>query len=386
MITREAQSSALEILDDFPCLGIIGPRQIGKTTLAHSLAQGADKPVVYLDLESTEDLQKLSNAESYLRSIEDSLVVIDEIQRMKSLFPLLRSIIDRHRIPGRFIVLGSASPELIRESSESLAGRIAYLELGGITCPEIGWENQHDRWLKGGYPAPLLQVKNRFTWFENYIRTYVERDLPMLGLPALPNLSLRLIHMLSHIQGSTLNYSNLSRSLEITDKTVKRYLDFLEESFLITQLQAYSTNSRKRLVKAPKVYIRDSGLLHYLQGIDKQDALSTHPIVGASWEGFVIEQIKAELPKNYHLFYFRTHQGHEVDLVITRAYDPVAAIEIKYGDKVLPSKSNETAAQEIGAKHKFLIHSRADSKTWTSNNEWIICSLKYFIEKAITNL
>jgi predicted AAA+ superfamily ATPase len=386
MVRRSAEQHAMDIMGDFPCLGIIGPRQIGKTTLALTLSKKVNKPVVYLDLESTEDLQKLENAETYLRSFEDSLIIIDEIQRMKSLFPLMRSVIDRKRTSGKFVILGSASPELIRESSESLAGRIAYLELGGITCYELGWERQNERWLKGGYPSPLLHIKNTTTWFENYIRTYVERDLPLLGLPASPNVSLRLIYMLSHLQGSTLNYSNLSRSLEITDKTVKSYLNFLEESFLIMQLPAYSTNSRKRLVKAPKVYFRDSGLFHYLQGVDSYESLLNNALIGSSWEGFVIEQINSAIGDNLKLFYYRTHKGQELDLVLTKAYKPLAVIEIKFGDKILPSSGNENAALDIGAPHKFLIHSKSGSQPWINKSGWNICSLQHFIEGVLQEL
>lgn len=386
MIQRALEKVAFELMEDFPCIGIIGPRQIGKTTLAKLLSDKSDKECIYLDLESPQDLQKLENAEAYLTKFEDALVIIDEIQRLKSLFPILRSVIDRNRVAGRFIILGSASPELIRESSESLAGRIAYLELSGLSCTELGWNRQEERWLKGGYPNPLLHIKQRMIWFDNYVKTYIERDLPLLGLPARPSTTSRLISMISHMQGSTINNSNLSKSLELTDKTVKRYLDFLDESFLIYQLPPYAVNLKKRLVKASKIYLRDSGLFHFLIGVDTLDSLFNHPMVGVSWEGFVIEQISIKLPLNGELFFYRTHQGQELDLVITKSGKPMAAVEIKYGDSILPSRGNKIAANDIKADYKFLVHSNNESQNWTTNDNWQICSLQYFVEKAIPQI
>ncbi len=383
MIDRLAQLLAVDILNDFPCLGITGPRQIGKTTLARILSESIDRPAIYLDLESTEDLQKLENAESYLRNFEEELVIIDEVQRMPSLFPLLRSLVDRNRKPGRFILLGSASSELIRETSESLAGRIAYMELSGIQCREFGWTELQEVWIKGGYPIPLVGNVNRSRWFENYLRSYVERDLPMLGLPAAPMLTNRLLYMLSHMQGNTLNYSNLSKSLGISDKTVKTYLDFLEASYLIRQLPAFHTNTKKRLVKAPKVFFRDSGLFHYLQRIHTFEDALTHPLLGASWEGFVVEQIAQAIPTDYQLSFYRNHQGDELDLVIERGGEAVALVEIKYGDQILPSRGNQNAAHDIGEIPRFLIHGKSNSSTWKNDSGWIICGLQHFIEVEI---
>lgn len=386
MLRRNAIPISEEILEDFPCLGIVGPRQIGKTTLAHQISKNIDRECIYLDLESIEDAQKLSDPEAYLRNFENQLVIIDEVQRQKNLFPVLRSLIDRNRVPGRFILLGSASPELIRDSSETLAGRIAYLELEGISCSEFGWEKQDELWIKGGYPEPLLNVKNRFRWFENYLRTYLERDLPLLGLPANPTLSRKLMRMLSHIQGSTINYSNLSKSLEINYKTAQSYIDFLESAFLIRQLPSYSTNMKKRLVKAPKIYFRDSGLFHFFHSIETYTDLINHPMMGVSWEGFVIEQISSELIPPYEMYFYRTHHGAEVDLVISDGITPLASIEIKHGDTILPSFGNESAANDLGAKHRILIHSKSESKAWKNKNGWEICSLKYFIEEILPRI
>lgn len=383
MIERLAKAFSLDILRDFPCLGITGPRQIGKTSLAQIISETSERPAIYLDLESTEDIQKLENAETFLRNFEEEQVIIDEVQRMPSLFPLLRSLIDRNRRPGRFILLGSASPKLIRETSESLAGRIAYLELGGIQCREIGWAGQQDVWIRGGYPIPLTGNVNRSRWFENYLRSYVERDLPMLGLPAAPMLTNRLLYMLAHMQGSTINYSNLAKSLGISDKTVKTYIDFLEASYLIRQLPAFHTNTKKRLVKAPKVFFRDSGLFHYLQRIHTFEDALTHPLLGASWEGFVIEQIAQAIPTDYQLSFYRNHQGDELDLIIERGNKAVALIEIKYGDQILPSRSNQNAADDIGEMKKYLLHSKADGPAWENASGWLICGLEHFIEAEI---
>lgn len=386
MLSRSDLTEALDALEDFPCVGILGARQIGKTTLAHQIAEKSNSEYVYLDLESPSDFEKLNQAEQFLTSVQDKLVIIDEIHRRKELFPLLRSLIDKNRRPGRFIILGSASPEVIRDSSESLAGRIAYIPLGGINIVEIGFDQMRDHWLYGGFPQPLLTIKNKQRWFANYITTYIERDLPMLGLPASPVETRRLWSMLSHFHGETLNYSALSKSLELTDKTVKSYIDFLDQAFMIRQLQPFHTNIKKRLVKSPKVYFRDSGLYHHFVGIKSFQDLIGHPKMGHSWEGYVVEQIQQLKNSDHDLYFYRTQQGAEVDLVIVKNSKPVAVIEIKHGDQVLPSRGNEVSAEDLEVKNRFIVHSKNSESDWTAKGDWKICSLQSFVEKHLSGI
>lgn len=236
MIDRQASHRSIEILEAFPVLGLIGPRQIGKTTLALNI-RSQIKDAIYIDLESPADQNLLTNAEEFLTRNSDKLIIIDEVQRQKSLFPILRSVIDRNRRPGRFMLLGSASPELIRDASESLAGRIAYLEMSGLNVLEVG--NLNKLWLNGSFPDVFLNEKIKTIWYQNFIRTYLERDLPMLGFPADSNSSKRLWSMLAHLHGQTINYSMLAKSLEVSPKTVKSYVEFLEKAFLIRLLPSY---------------------------------------------------------------------------------------------------------------------------------------------------
>ncbi|MGB0167083.1 MAG: ATP-binding protein [Luteibaculum sp.] len=378
MVERQLEKEALLILTQFPCLGIVGPRQCGKTTLARYIEKKMDRQAIYLDMELPSDLQKLSDAETFLKSVEDSLVIIDEVQRTPHLFPILRALIDQKRTPGRFLLLGSASPELIRDSSESLAGRIAYLEMSGLNSLELGKLVSIDQhWLLGGFPDAVLNPASSNVWMKNFIATYIERDLPLLGLDADPILIRRLWTMVAHQHGQLLQWANLAKSLEIDTRTLKRYLLFLEEAYLIRFLQPFHSNLKKRLVKSPKVYIRDSGILHYLLGIKTLQDLHGHPQMGNSWEGYVIEQLSQQLDDDYNLFFYRTHTGAEIDLVLERNGTVESVVEIKYGDSAQPTRGNTEAAETLEVKRRFLL--KANGDTYPTSNNFQVISLFDFL-------
>ena len=318
-----------------PVVALLGSRQVGKTTLARSLEIG--KPIHYLDLERPSDIAKLADPELYLGKFADHLVILDEIQRLPDLFPVLRSLVDERRRAGeafgQFLILGSASPELLRQSSETLAGRISYLELCPFNLTELkSRDEEMDRhWFRGGYPDSFLAADDSASrqWCEDFIISYVERYLPQLGINAAPLLLRRLCSMVAHQQGATLNLSRMAGSLGIDGKTVRHYLDLLEGLYLVRSIPAWSRNAGKRLVKSPKVYWRDSGLLHSLAGIDDLEHLLGHPLCGHSWEGYCLEQIIPLLPKGTNFSHYRTQAGAEIDLVLETSSGEVIAIEIK---------------------------------------------------------
>lgn len=360
MIARSITDNILESLHNYPAAGLIGPRQAGKTTLAKHIANGHKTDSVYLDLENPGDFRKLDNAEFYLKSNSNKLVILDEAQRKPELFPLLRSLIDSDRKTGRFLILGSASPSLKRQSSESLAGRIAYHELTPFTFNETGsMKNDiHRLWLRGGYPLSYLADNNNiaFDWLENFIMTHLERDLPALGIN-IPSAALyRFWTMLAHCSGQTWNASRFAESLGVDSKTIRRYLDILEDTFMLRQLPPFFANTKKRLVKSPKVYIRDTGILHSLLRINDFDELSGHPILGASWEGWIIEQLNAIKPKNLDIFFYRTHAGAEIDLVFAKALEPVIAVEIKYSSSPKTSKSLYSVINDLKPQRTFIVY------------------------------
>jgi uncharacterized protein len=326
---RYIQSLFEEYMEIFPAVGIVGPRQVGKTTLVKNLSWAKNK--IYLDLEKASDRAKLSDVELFLTNHQESTVILDEIQLMPELFAELRSSIDEDRRPGRFILLGSASPDLIRSSADSLAGRIGYIELTPFTLEEILEEEMELLWMRGGYPRSFLASTERISnlWRENFIKTYIERDLGLLGLNTDPKLVERFWIMLAHVQGSLWNGDNFARALGITRPTVTRYLEFLEGSFMVRILQPYYRNLKKRLVKSPKVYIRDTGLLHTLVGVKSYDELINQLLIGASWETFVIEQVINVLGQDYQYYFYRTHQGAECDLLLVKSGKVEWAIEIK---------------------------------------------------------
>ncbi|MBC8458286.1 MAG: ATP-binding protein [Bacteroidales bacterium] len=381
MITRIAELRIKDLLQGFPCVAIIGPRQVGKTTLAKQI-QKSYVESIYIDLELQRDLIKLDDPETYLKQIEDQLIIIDEVQRKKELFPVLRALIDQNRRPGRFLLLGSVAPDLLRNSAESLAGRIAYYELTPFLIPEI-YPKYHimDLWVRGGFPDPFLHQKYWLDWMNNFVKTYFERDLPNLGFPADSLTGERLLAMLAHHHGNLINYAEIGKSLELSIHTIKKYIGFLENAFLVRLIQPFHSNVKKRLVKSPKVYISDSGILHYLSGIDTKEQLFGHPKMGASWEGFVIEQITSLIRPNRKLYFYRTHDGAELDLVITKAERPIAGIEIKFGSGVSVSRGNTEAVQFLNTKQNFLLIK--EDEDYMLSNGFRVCGLNVFLGKYL---
>jgi len=348
---RFITNRVLERIENLPAVALLGPRQVGKTTLAKQLQKEIAKESIYLDLESQEDYNKLINIESYLLQRDDKLLIIDEVQRMLELFPVLRSVIDRNRSNTRFMLLGSASPELLAKSSETLAGRISYIEVNPFIYPEVsGSYSFQQLWLRGGFPTMLMTQSEEVSFANrlDFIQTYLERELPLLGLSVSPIMLRNLLRMISHVHGNIINYSDLSKSLGIDVNTVKRYLDFFENSFLIRRLQPYFVNISKRLVKSPKVYIRDSGLLHAVVGIENEEDLEGYIGKGNSWEGFVIQQIIAQLKPSVYPYYYRTQDGSELDLVLVKGLSPVLGIEIKYANAPKITKGTTVASQDLG--------------------------------------
>lgn len=347
----------LEVGDFTPVIGILGPRQVGKTTLAKIFLKELEKETIYLDLERPSDFQKLAEPELFLRTNQDKCVVIDEVQLMPQLFPLIRALVDEHRIPLRFVLLGSASPDIIRDSSESLAGRISYIQLHPFSrfeIPETPIQKHH---FLGGFPLSILakSEKQSLRWLDDFINTYITRDLPILGMPANPVMTRRLWEMLAWQNGSLLNASSLGKSLGITNHTVNTYMDFLEGAFMIHRIKPFYVNMKKRIVKTPKIYISDTGILHRLLGLESFDSLFGSPMLGGSWEAFVINQIMAEKPKNIDLFFYRTHAGTEVDIVLTKAQQPVASLEVKFTSTPVVTKGFWNGIADLGTKHNFII-------------------------------
>lgn len=384
MILRNITKSIEETLAYFPVIGIVGPRQVGKTTLAKYLIKKINKETLYLDIENPKDQSKLTDPVLFFERNQEKCIILDEIQRMPELFPILRSMVDINKVPARFIVLGSASPDLIRDSSESLAGRIAYEELSPFNITEaIAKKDIFQHWISGGFPdaflAPNDNIRNK--WLSNFIQTYIERDLPILGLDINPNLIRKLWTMLAHIHGNILNMNNLGRSLEISSTTIKKYLAFLENAFLIRQLYPYSINVKKRLVKSPKVYLRDSGILHSLLDIPDFDSLESNPILGASWEGYVIEQIIQKAANDTQSYFYRTHEGAECDLVLTRGGKVLAAIEIKYTSSPKITKGLKNAFNDINAKNNYIITPTTDD--YLISDKIRVCNLSTFIKEYI---
>lgn len=328
-VIRHLRGKVMTSLEYFPVTAILGPRQCGKTTLAKSCIAGQPESL-YLDLERPSDIAKLTgDAEAFLRRQRGHIVCLDEIQRVPDIFPLLRSLSDETGAPGQFLVLGSASPDLLRQTSETLAGRISYLELTPFTETEVGADHQEALWLRGGFPKSFLAPSDEMSqmWLESFILTFLERDLPQLGI-RIPAMTMRRFwEMCAHLHGDLWNHEKVASSLGVTGKTVGHYLAVLEQAYMLRRLQPFSTNLKKRLVKSPRVYLRDSGLLHRLLRIDTQDALSSHPVRGTSWEGYVIEQVAAAVP-DAELFFYRTAAGAEIDLLVKRG-QRLTAIEIK---------------------------------------------------------
>ncbi len=355
---RNSEKEIMQLVGLYPAVVIVGPRQVGKTSLVKHLQPGFPKPATYLDLELPTDFNKFANTDLYLETLGHRTVIIDEVQRLPSLFPILRALIDRNRQPGRFILLGSASPELIRDTSESLAGRVAYFELPPLTYDEIQEVSDYrQHWVRGGFPESFLAADDEtsFNWRLNFIQSYLERDLPLLGLNADPMLIRRLWTMSAHTNGSLLNMENFGKSLGISGPTVRRYLDFLESAYLIRRLPPYHFNIKKRLVKTPKLFIRDTGILHALLNIGNFQQLIGHPLMGGSWEGYILQEIAALAPARTELFFYRTQDGTEADLVIAPGGIPETLVEIKFTTTPKVTKSMTVAVGDLKTKRNFIV-------------------------------
>jgi len=356
-IERSVAGTVAKALRNHPAVVLSGSRQVGKTTLAKAIAGARKGGWTYLDLESPRDLARLTDAEAYLGALESQLVVIDEVQRMPELFPVLRALIDRKRKPGRFLLLGSSSPDVVQRTSESLAGRVAYMDLMPFHVGEVGPAHMGKLWLRGGYPDIFLARSNAaaFDRLEHFIRTFMERDLPQLGLGADPRVTGRLLRMVASVHGQVLNASMLAKSLGVTVHTVQRYLAFFEQAFLVTTLSSHHTNLRKRLVKAPKVHILDTGVLHSLIHVGSMNDLAGNALRGHSWEGFVVQQVRARYGRSMELRYYRTQDGSELDLVIVRGDRAVVSIEIKATDAPVLSKGNHLAFEAVDASLNLIV-------------------------------
>ena len=361
MIDRRLLQTVIARLDQFPAVALLGPRQVGKTTLAQLIA--GHRKAVYLDMESSGDRGKLSDPAYYLSAHENELVILDEIQFVPALFQELRGVIDRGRRQGkrtgRFLLLGSASMEFLKQSSESLAGRIAYVELCPLDVLETGAHDRERLWIRGGFPDSFLAETEEASvvWRDNFIKTYLERDIPLLG-PRIPAQTLqRFWTMLAHSQGQLLNAARLARSLAVDGKTVARYLDLMVDLLLVRRLPPYHGNAAKRLVKSPKTYIRDSGLVHALLGLDSREIVLGHPVAGDSWEGFVVENVMRAAPERTRASFYRTAAGAEIDLLLELPNRRLWAIEIKRGLSPKLERGFHHAREDLNPELSFVVHS-----------------------------
>ena len=365
MFDRRLFPVLLAEIDEVAAVALLGPRQVGKTTLALEIA--SIRPSVYLDLESERDRAKLEQAELYLAEHLDKLVILDEVHRAPGLFLVLRGLIDQARRAGKrsgqYLLLGSASLDLLKQSGESLAGRISYLELSPLDITEVGAGSADGLWVRGGFPDSLQagSAARSLRWRQDFILTYLERDVPQFG-PRIAPQSLRLLWtMLAHQQGGMLNAAQLARNLGVDVKTVQGYLNLLVDLLLLRLLPPWHANLGKRLVKAPKVYVRDSGLVHALLDVRDKEALLSHPVVGGSWEGFCIEQLLSCAPQRVQGFFYRTSAGAEIDLLLQWPGGELWAIEIKRSLAPKLERGFHVACADLGPARKIVVYPGADS-------------------------
>jgi len=358
MIKRQREIETLRnLLKRHPVVGIVGARQVGKTTLARTLIGNFGKTAKYFDLENTEDLARLADPMLALKDLK-GLIVIDEVQRLPELFPVLRVLVDRQRQAGRFLILGSASPGLLRQGPETLAGRIYYHQLNGFSLDEIGLHNHKQLWLRGGFPRSYLARTHKESeeWRRGFIRTFLERDIPQLGITIRSTTLDRFWRMLAHYHGQTWNASEFARSFGVADTTIRNYLDLMTSALVVHQLQPWHENISKRQTKAPKIYIDDSGLLHNLLNIRTFRDLEGHPKMGASWEGFVLKQIIRRLgAQTDECFFWSTHAGAELDLFVIRGKQRLG-FEIKHTSSPRITPSMRNALTNLKLKRLDVIH------------------------------
>lgn len=379
MIQRLLEKPFLKSISQFPVTGIVGPRQVGKTTLAKQLL--IDTNTIYLDLEKNSDINKLEDPELFFSQNQDKTIILDEIQHQPSIFRLLRAVIDENRKPGRFIIIGSASPALLRQSPESLTGRINYLEMSPLSILETKTEiPTQDLWISGGFPEPALSLDPEFIqdWYRNFTTSYIQRDLPQYGLPADPRVTRQFLMMIASAHGGILSYSTYAKSLVLSVPTIKTYLGFLLDAFLLRKLPAWSVNTKKRLVKSPKLYYRDTGMLHYLLGIKNMEAIFGNIVLGSSWEAFVINQVAAVLRTDDEIYFYRTHDGAEIDLLIRRSNNWLAAAEIKFSLSPKLSKGTFLAMEDLEIEKLHVVIPREENYPMAKNIQ--VVGLKQFIE------
>lgn len=389
MIKRLSSKILKHLLTQNPVVALLGARQVGKTTLARQIADAYKDASVYLDLENSRDLRKLEDPLTFFEINKDKLVIIDEVQTMPQIFRDLRPSIDNLRTPERFLLLGSASPSLVKGVSETLTGRIAYLELTPFNLIEAYSNSiaQETLWLRGGFPLSLLAEKNSISmnWRRAFLRSYIHSELAQIfHVELTPVIIQNFWQMLAHYHGGIWNANTFAISLGVTAPTVRRYLDYMEGAFLVRRLNPWFLNAKKRLVKSPKVFLRDSGILHILLNVDELNDLFGHPGAGASWEGFVIEQIAALLPENIRPFFYRTHQGAEADLLLVKGIKPIAAIEIKLSNSPVISKGFYECIRDLKTGYNFVITPNSD--TYITKGNIKVCSLVSFIKKYLHNL
>lgn len=371
MIQRELKQIVLTALQHMPAVAILGSRQVGKTTLALEIVKEVEKDAFYLDLELDSDLSKLSDPESYLKRFDNKLVVLDEAQLKPDVFRILRGIIDvrkrKGEKAGQFLILGSASRDLLQQSSETLAGRIRYTELAPFSVKELYTDaplgfNMDKLWFRGGFPDSYLAISDdeSWAWRIDFIATYVERDIPLMGPRVASSRMKRFWTMLAHYHGQQVVFSELGKSLELSHTTIRHYLDILTDFYMVRQIQPWSGNTKKRLVKSPKIYLRDSGILHSLLRISNFESLLGNPALGASWEGFVIENIILQLSSKWRYSYYRTSNQVEIDLILEDPNNEVWAVEVKRSSAPVLSPRFFGACDDVKATKRFVVYGGSD--------------------------
>lgn len=375
ILKRWLESQLIQKLKYYPAIVLIGARQVGKTTLSHEISLLKDS--IYLDLERESDLIKLNDPVSFFERYSNKLIILDEIQRMPQLFEVLRGVIDENRRKGKkagqFLLLGSASMQILAQSSESLTGRVCFIELFGLNMLEIEGSHKEDLlWFQGGFPESHLSENSQicFDKLSNQIRTYIEKDALELGGRFSTRQLGSLWKMIAHSQGEVLNYSKLASNLQVDTKTIIRYVDIFEKLLLVRKLAPWSSNPKKTVVKSPRTYVRDSGLLHCLLGIYQYDSLLSHPVLGKSWEGFVIENVHSILPYQIETFFYRARSGAEIDLLLKFPNSDLWAIEIKRSTTPKIERGFYEACEYLNVSHQFLVYSGHDDFP-LNNNTWV---------------
>lgn len=374
-IQRNLEDELIRGLKQFPVVSILGSRQCGKSTLAKKVIQDIGNSV-YLDLELTSDLSKLNDPEAFLRANQDQLVCLDEIQRKPELFPLIRGLTDITRRSGQILVLGSASPDLLRQTSESLAGRIDYIDLTPFLINEIPIGSLHKHWLRGGYPDSFLATSDSesWRWRGNMVRTFLERDIPNFGFNISTQTLERLWMMLAHTSGQLLNTSKLSESLGISRSTVKFHIDILEKTYMARILRPLHTNLKRRLVKSPKAYLRDTGIMHHLLGIEAMNALLGHPSYGSSWESYALEQICSILGPSWKPFFYRTSNGAEIDLILEKGLRRIA-VEFKASMAPKATRGMHQSMKDLHITEAYIVAPLPEECTYPIKNGIIVTTV-----------